>query len=141
MPMLEVLDATLTRETVHVLPAKVGDEQGLALTAGEQARNRQCWQDFIDDVLVEWGRDPSQLEDDDVVPPTVATIEVAARFAMELRNAGVAPPMRVVPTGDGGIVFERWEGRVSERVEICDDGSIEYTAYDDCRLAARKRLR
>ena len=68
---------------------------------------RRGWDSMIDDCLLEWARDPTKLEDDDVVAPSARVIHRACRVALDLRDAGWAAPLRVVPDGEGGICFER----------------------------------
>ena len=64
----------------------------------------------------------------------------ACRFAEAVRDLGWPPPLRVVPTGDGGISFERREGSVSQSIEIAPDGSIEMITIVASRLVHRQRL-
>jgi hypothetical protein len=119
-----------------------GDEE-LAGSSEEESRNRDAWQRAIDHYLVEWGRDPSQLEDDDFVPPSLEIIRLAIDVAKEAQNA-VPPapaPLRVVPDGEGGIVFERRAGDVFESLEIQADGSIQVDTFRDCRLEGTAVLR
>ena len=88
----------------------------------------------IDGKLIEWGRDPSQLEDEDIIPPSSDAIASASKFACEFRDQGKPAPLRVVPNGDGGIVF-RWEyGETSISVEIEADESKELRCFHNCRL-------
>jgi hypothetical protein len=72
--------------------------------------NPDAWQDLIDQYLVEWASDPSQLEDDDIFAPTKETIEFAISLALSCKTMGMPCPTRVVLDGDGGIVFERIQG-------------------------------
>ena len=118
-----------------------GSVRGAELIDREQTeRNRQEWQTFIDGRLVEWGRDPSALEDEGLVPPSPEVINLACRTAMAFRDEGVVPPTWVVPDGNGGIVFERVEGKFSLSLSIYADLSRELLVFDDCRLSARYHL-
>jgi hypothetical protein len=88
-------------------------------------RDASAWQDVIDGKLIEWGRDPSRLAEPELIPPTRAAIKRAVAIASELRDRNVLPPMRAVPDGDGGLVFERWSGEVSESIEVDAEGRAE----------------
>lgn len=111
------------------------------LAEGELAqRNREAWDGFIDADLVEWGRDPQALEDEDFDPPNTEVVKLACKVAMSLRDEGIVPPTRVVPDGEGGVSFERVDGKLSESLNIYADGTIELLTFDDCRLRTRDRL-
>jgi len=118
----------------------VADDDSLALSAQERQANRQAWQQIIDSTLIEWGRDPAQLEDEGVTAPARAVIDRANELAMILRDRGVPPPKRVVTSPDGGVAFERWDGPVLEQIEITQNGEILVACFDHSRLAHVKRL-
>lgn len=99
---------------------------------------RDKWQQVIDYQLIEWGSDPSQLEDGETPPPSGATIHLAVRVAEALRNGGDPAPTRTVPDAIGGIVFEREAGNVFESVRVSADGSVEYCEFENCRLVQRQ---
>jgi hypothetical protein len=101
---------------------------------------REKWQEVIDYRLIEWGRDPSQLEDEGVEPPTGQAIRCAIGLAQAFRDAGLTPPDSIVPDPNGGIVFERREKDVSEVLHVWDDGTREYFRFQGTRLAERRPL-
>lgn len=103
-------------------------------------RNKEDWTRFIDTCLVEWGRDTTALEDEDFVPPSPDVINLACKVAMNYRDEGLVPPTMVVPDGEGGISFERFEGDISLSLNIYADKSVELLTFDDCRLRERCRL-
>jgi hypothetical protein len=94
-----------------------------------------------DGQLVEWGRNPGGVRDHELEPPTAAAVHQACLVAIDLRDAGELPPSRVVPNGDGGIVFELTVGQRAVTLEFFDDGSIERTCYDGCRMLHRETIR
>ena len=98
------------------------------------------WQSLIDHKLIEWGRDPSQLDDEGVESPTGETIQLTIKLAQSLRDAGLAPPDSVVPDPNGGMVFERRESDVSEVFHVWNDGSVEYSCFQGTRLVERWTL-
>ena len=115
-------------------------DDSLVETADRRSAHRDGWRHIIDSTLIEWGRDPSQLEDDGVTAPTRAVVNRANELARELRDGGVPPPNRAVTNGDGGIVFEWWKGSVFEQIEIADDGSITVTRIVDAQVVLTTRL-
>jgi hypothetical protein len=127
-------------ETRDAVNTRAADSQSLADGGDFREGDRQGWQDVIDEKLIDWGRNPKELEDEDLIPPTLISIQASSRLAMDLRDQGAPPPRRVVPNGDGGIVLERWVGKTAWTLEVFDDGSIEYACYDDCRLVQRQRV-
>ncbi|MCD4825082.1 MAG: hypothetical protein K8S55_10770 [Phycisphaerae bacterium] len=111
------------------------------LSMGAQSEeNRDAWDRFIDDTLVEWGRNISILEDENFEPPSAEIINLACTVALDLRDAGGTPPTRIVPDGDGGISFERVDGTSFVSLDIYSDQSIEFLEFDDCRLVSREIL-
>jgi hypothetical protein len=62
----------------------------------------------------------------------------AIDFANKLSSEGAPPAQRVVPDPNGGIVFERWEGDVSDRYHLWEDGTIEHVVFEGIRLVHRE---
>jgi len=104
----------------------------------EEARPR--WQALIDDQLLEWGRDPSQLDDDGTQSPSRELIARAIDLASLLSRENYAAPTRIVPDAHGGIVFELQGNRLFESIRLSSDGSAEYCAFVDTHLVNRKPL-
>lgn len=111
-----------------------------ALTSVELHQNRMEWDNVIDDQLTWWGINPSQLEDDGIDAPSREIIGLACRVAYAMRDGDTPPPLRVVPDGDGGIVFERKDGPTFQTIEIAKDGSIEMFTFENSRLVSRQRV-
>ena len=87
--------------------------------------------------LQRWSFEPSALFDEDIVAPSPAALEAAVALATEFKNEGLVPPQWVVPSGDGGIVFEHREGVVAEVLEISDDGAAELLRFRGDNLVSR----
>ena len=100
-------------------------------------RARQSWQELIDHKLIEWGRNPDQLDDEGVEAPRSEILRLAIHLAERFRDEGFPPPHRVVPDPNGGVVFERREQEVSEVYHIWDDGTVEYQRFEGTRLIQR----
>jgi len=103
-------------------------------------QRREAWQEMIDQYLVEWGRDPAALEDEGVIPPSRRVINRASTLAMLYRDSNNPAPSRVVPNGDGGIVFERGDRSWFQVIEIHADCSVELISFKSSRLVSRRRL-
>lgn len=99
-----------------------------------------AWCRFIDYTLIEWGRNPGALEDDDFVPPSRETITSACQLAKDFRDRGLAAPDRVMPDGDGGVCFERGDRSALEVLYVHDDQTIELLVFENCKLVERRRL-
>ncbi len=105
---------------------------------GRTDKASEEWQGLIDYQLIEWGRDPGQLEDEGIQPPSMETIELAIWLASSLSRADLPPPTRIVPDANGGIVFERRERNVFESIRLSADGSAEYCAFENSHLVKRE---
>ena len=134
------LDTSVTISEPIRSPIETGAADESVLSSGELHQNRMGWQKVIDDRLIEWGKDPSRLEDDGIEAPSRPIIVLACRVARVMRDAGKPPPLRVVPDGDGGIAFEWKDGPASHAIEIEEDGSIEMITFENYRLVSRQRI-
>ncbi|MEX0820146.1 MAG: hypothetical protein WD070_11160 [Pirellulaceae bacterium] len=105
----------------------------------EEAR-REAWQRLIDEKLLEWVREPGQLKDNGIDAPTATIVRLSLYWASQFCEAGFPAPDSIVPDPNGGIVFERREGDVSEVLHVWDDGSAEYMRFHGTQLAERQPL-
>lgn len=121
-------------------PVETGAAGEAILSSGELQENRMGWENVIDRQLIQWAMDLSQPEEDGVEVPSRSIIGIGCGVAQSMRDAGMPPPLRVVPNGDGGIVFEHREGSLFETIEIDADGSVEIAVFLDSRLVSRRRL-
>jgi hypothetical protein len=101
--------------------------------------NREAWKQVIDE-LVEWGRFPERLEDEEIAAPTRAVVSKACHVAVVLRDSGWPPPLRVCTDGEGGIVFERPCRPVFQSVRIYPDSRVELITLVNSRVVARDEL-
>jgi hypothetical protein len=102
--------------------------------------SRRAWDEFIDRTLIEWGWDSSRLEDEGIEPPKRETISRAIHLAQNYRDQGLSAPDSIVPDPNGGVVFERRTGDISEVLHFWDDGSVEYFRFQGHRLLERKNI-
>ena len=97
--------------------------------------NAEGWQKFIDDYLVDWGARGLPDMEDDLRPPTRDVISGAIELAEEMAKAGNPPPSRVIPNGEGGLIFERYSyPNVYQALEILEDLTMELRTYQDSKL-------
>lgn len=143
MSAIDAVREVYTPFKPHNVRAGIANEELLAVTAKRREEHRRRWQEIIDKKLVEWGRDPEELADDDLVPPSHAAVDSAVQKAQVWRDAResdddfVPSPQWVVPNGDGGIVFEWREESTAAVIEIFDDGSADYAIFEDNKLISR----
>ncbi|MBI1826615.1 MAG: hypothetical protein HY287_16555 [Planctomycetes bacterium] len=106
---------------------------------------RERWNECIDSTLIEWGRNPDQFADPDegFRAPTTMCIQAAIRVALRLRDLKEPPPppSRVVPDGEGGLVFERIAGDTHESLRVYADCAGELLTFKHCELKSRLILR
>jgi hypothetical protein len=95
---------------------------------------------LIDETLLAWLGDPSSLEDDGIDPPTGTIIRLSIDLAEHYRDRGFAAPNSIVADVNGGIVFERREGAVTEVIHIWEDGEIGYMLFDGTCLIERNSM-
>ena len=100
----------------------------------------KAWQELMDGQLSSWARDPEQLSDDGIEAPCVGTVQLAMSIARVLRDQNVEPPDRVVPNGDGGIVFRWRSGNFTWSLELDADGSLESSLMEHDNLLCRHSL-
>jgi hypothetical protein len=101
------------------------------------AGENEAWGGLIDSTLIEWGRDPTLLEDDGFTPPSAETLRRACEIASVLRSLRFPAPTRIVPTGDGGISFQAEDGDAFISIEIAADGTVEYFRFSGAKLVER----
>jgi hypothetical protein len=100
----------------------------------------EAWQRIIDYKLVEWGRDPASLSDEGFDAPSASVISTAIQWAKNWQAQGIAPPSRVIPDPNGGIVFERQTPELTHVIHFWDNGSLEYRQFRGVRLIERHEI-
>jgi hypothetical protein len=98
-----------------------------------------AWQE-VAKQLSAWARDPQQLGDDEIEPPSDRTIRLAIDVATVMRDRNVEVPDRIVPNGDGGLVFRWRSGNFTWSLELDVDGSMETTLMEEHELVCRHSL-
>ncbi len=104
---------------------------------------RKQWDEIIDSILIEWGKNPSLLADPDegIPPPTPQCIRLANQLALAIRDLAQPPPSRVVPDGEGGVSFESVAGEKFQSLNVRSDCTVELLTFWNCHLVARSQIR
>lgn len=143
MPQSDVL-VTLTGEPRQMVTSGAATDESLATNGRHKEKQRQeyrtAWQNVIFDKLIQWGQNPTSLDDGLIIPPTRPAVDVASQLALFLRDKEAPPPQRVAPDGDGGIVFDRWSGTTSVSFEISSAGTIEFVELRNHRVVSRSPI-
>jgi len=113
------------------------DSQSPISGTAERRRAKAAWQLVIDQTLLRWLENPSLLNDVGVEPPSGAILRLAIDYAEKFRNDCLLPPEKIVPDANGGIVFKRREGEITEAYHFWTDGTIEYQQYIGAHLSER----
>ena len=112
------------------------ESPAMSIRQGEE-QYQQEW-DLIETKLIEWGRDPSQLDEEGTTTPSGDTIQLAIETASRMSRDRDPAPTRVVPDVHGAIVFELQGGNTFESVHVQPDGRIEHRFFVDHRLQLQK---
>ena len=126
---LDIAPGTATTRPPSARPAA----DGARPPTGE---HRVAWDGVIDRCLIPWANGLVDI-DDDLLPPTPASVRVAATLCHRFRDAGQMPPTAVLPNGDGGILFENRKGRASVQLEVLRDGDVERAEYSETGVISR----
>ena len=99
-----------------------------------------AWREIIDNRLSAWARDPQQLADEGIEAPGVPMLQLAMDVARALYDQRVEAPDRVIPNGDGGMVFRWRSGDFTWSLELDADGSMETSLMEHNKLVCRHSL-
>ena len=97
------------------------------------------WRPYLDRLL-EWYKDPEQVRDEFIRPPSHGVVRAALSLASRLRSQGLPPPTSIEPDGVGGIVLEREVGSLISALEIAANGNITLAKYDSDKFLMRVEL-
>ncbi len=138
MKLLNVPE-TIPEKIQYLLQPIVADVHWLdANQLGEE--DRQAWQNVIDGPLKTWELDPASIQEDDFEPPRLDLLPMVVEVALSLRDHGVEPPLRVVPNGEGGVVFEGRTTPFFWSVEVEKTGLLSLSLFRNHRLVSRHQL-
>lgn len=106
----------------------------------EDCQKSAAWSKFIQGQLSDWRRNQRQLEDDDIEAPSAGTIDKATAVAISMRDRGLPPPDRIVPTGDGGIALQFDRDNEFISIEVEPEGLVELLVFCDGRFTHRAAI-
>ena len=95
------------------------------------------WLDFLVD-LGRWETDPTLIDNGDNDIPSREVFQKATAVATKLYLNFRAVPTFMVPSSDGGIVFERHDGDLTEKIIVDPDGSAEYIGLRSSKMFLRE---
>lgn len=127
---------TLSHPAVGVAAPDAAVTTALIYQRSAAEQNAASWQKIIHEYLLDWClRGMPELEDD-LQPPTRDTLVAAIQVADKMRAVGAPPPSRVLPNGEGGIIFERfvYPQQIYQAFEIFKDLTTELRTYKDSKL-------
>lgn len=107
---------------------------------GNSVEGSQNEWDRFEAQLIAWEQDPGALEDDGLEPPHRETIPLIREVARALRGLAVEPPLRLVPNGEAGAVFEWRTAPFLLSVEVERNGSLELSVFRAGHLVTRHRI-
>lgn len=84
--------------------------------------------------LREWRSSPPDWEEDGIEVPSRRLLQLAEEIAFALRAKQQPEPMRVLPDGDGGVVFERRQGALYEALNVTADCTVSLKRFRSGRL-------
>lgn len=123
-----------------VVPPGAGSVASWTESDDGQEEKWAKWQNWIDDVLIEWGKDPSQFDDDENDPPTKPTISRAITLAKLLQESGLDAPDRVTADPNGIIAFEMIGTNSIASLRVRPEGTIQVLVFRDNRCVVSQTL-
>jgi hypothetical protein len=138
MKLLEV-PVTIQERIQYLLRPIVAGSRGIGheRLSGEDC---QAWQAVIDERLKAWEQHSADLDEEALEPPSAEVFPLVEQVAAVLREQGIGPPLRMVPNGEGGVVFEWRDHPFFWSVEVEKDGSLTLAIFRNARLVSRHQL-
>ena len=131
--------ATLMASLPQVIHTATASDSALGSVVQSDS-NLQEWDELIYGKLVEWGKNPAMLEDEDFIVPSSNSIRLGCKVARRLKEEGAQAPLRVVPDGEGGISFEWRQKNVYFELRVQSDGTGEWLEFKGGKLVGRGAL-
>ena len=133
---MDTLTDSMSSRTTPAPPVNRFSDRSF-LTARNYNAERDAWQKQIDQ-LNEWARTPVSYWDNELVPPTYRSLSSAMKLLHQMHERGYAPDFSIVPSGDGGIVFEIRGVETFAAIEVFSDGSAELRHFENSLLMGRR---
>jgi len=133
-------DAPTQTKIRELIGTSASDDLTISRETPDNESSTRGWNNVINYTLIEWGKSPDSLEDEGIEAPDTTTVRRACEIAIALRDSGFSCPDRVLPNGNGGIVFEKEMGARLFTYEIESDGPIEYREFLQGRLVRQSSV-
>lgn len=131
--MSVMLNTFMIDEYPQVVITQAADPRSIASGAAVDP-----WRE-IEASLRRFKRDAKAFEEEGDIPPTASALGTAFHLLNELKERN-APPTRVAPDRDGGLIFERRQDRSYESFEIDHVGNIELVVVKDGKVTKRQAI-
>jgi hypothetical protein len=96
------------------------------------------------DVLLDWLRDGIPQIDQELKAPTKEAITEGLKISWSMSDSLAVPPSRVVPNGEGGLVFELFvyfeDQCIFQKMEIFENLDMQMSTFRNSRLEASERF-
>lgn len=112
----------------------------LATTASDKKALAERWDAIVDRPLIEWGRNPSFIDEDGLVFPSRESCSSACKLVIDMKNHGCSLPTGVIPDGEGGIVIEYKKDPLYQCIEIDDLGQGILFTFMNCKLLSQEPI-
>lgn len=129
----ETLTSVHRMMRVFVAPQFGTVTQDEALADSER---RSSWNTNVD-LILSWLSDPSSLREEEIECPTREATNAALVLAGGLMEIKALAPSHVLPTGDGGIVFEWRAGHILTMIEVDTTGTAEIIYFHGDQIIGR----
>jgi hypothetical protein len=141
LPLMKLLEVPVTvQERVQFLLQPIMADR---LSAGNERlsdKHREAWRAVIDERLKAWQQSPEELDEDGLEPPSAEIFPLVEEVALVLKEQGVDPPLRIVPNGEGGVMFEWRHPPFFWSLDVEKDGSMALSVFRNSRLVSRHQL-
>jgi hypothetical protein len=142
MATAELDEVTMTPAPAPLVPTGALEDAGLMAIDPSQAGNRQAWRLMSERVSMMRFVIFPDLEAEGLTPPCLAAVDEALRLVSAMSKMGAfPPPSRVIPNGEGGIVFERWTGGDLDRIEVFANRQVYLSQFEGGRRLVHRQIR
>jgi hypothetical protein len=136
MKLLEV-PVTIREKIQYLLQPVMAGSQSLGEPRTEE--DLRGWQ-AINDRLKVLEQHPAEFDEEGLEPPSADVFPLVDEVALVLENRGVSPPLRVVPNGEGGVVFEWRDHPFFWSLDVEKEGGLALSIFRNARLVSRHQL-
>jgi hypothetical protein len=140
---MATVEAELTLTGPAETPVQTGTltDDGLMVAKPLHVGYKEAWRQTLEKVsMMRFIRFPD-LEDEGLKPPVSRAIAKATAIINSMLAGTYPPPTRVIPDGEGGIVFERWDKKGDgQRIVVSAVGIAELSTFEGSRLVSRSPM-